>query len=244
MQMENQSPQAVLSDRVPLPRITSVTQDSEFNYYGPVQASLADKASRFLAAHTDVMEEEAICAIEKFLQITREDCVGNEDQKSAYWMTIRITTPSDAFKIPRWHQDGVMFPYDEKREDMPRSKYALTLLGPRTLMLESDAHIFEVLERGKEECLWWRDQDKPRPTEDDVDEAHEKLRTWLADAFANASRYEFKEDDIVRFTWGREDSPVHSEPDFKHDRVFMTVLYGSEAELRGMCDWRDCLYEE
>lgn len=48
---------------------------------------------------------------------------------------------------------------------------------------------------------------------------------------------------IIRFSWGQPDSPVHSEPDWSSsDRVFVSVLFGSEEELRVMCDFRGDKY--
>lgn len=37
---------------------------------------------------------------------------------------------------------------------------------------------------------------------------------------------------VIRFTMGRMDSPVHAVPAITKDRVFMNVVYGSEAEVR------------
>ena len=37
---------------------------------------------------------------------------------------------------------------------------------------------------------------------------------------------------VIRFTMGRIDSPVHAVPSITRDHVFMNVVYGSEAEVR------------
>jgi hypothetical protein len=37
---------------------------------------------------------------------------------------------------------------------------------------------------------------------------------------------------VLRFTMGRVDSPVHAVPVITKDRVFMNVVYGTEAEVR------------
>ena len=78
-----------------------------------------------------------------------------------------------------------------------------------------------------------------KPNQDEYYDADEALRLWLADAFKDEERLQFKAGEVVRFSWGRDNSPIHSEPDFISDRVFMTVLYGSEKELRCMCEWRE-----
>jgi hypothetical protein len=37
---------------------------------------------------------------------------------------------------------------------------------------------------------------------------------------------------VLRFTMGRIDSPLHAVPQITHDRVFINIVYGSEAEVR------------
>jgi hypothetical protein len=56
-------------------------------------------------------------------------------------------------------------------------------------------------------------------------------RRWLAEQYTNEKLVKLHDRQIVRFSWGREDSPIHSEPDLICDRIFMTILYGSESEL-------------
>lgn len=238
----HQPPCAVLPLRISVPRVTTVTRTSSFNYFGPVQSSLATEASKFLATLTDTVELETASSIESFILAAQNNCVGEADEKKACWFTIRVTKPSDEFEVPRWHQDGRMFPYDEGREEVVRSKYALTLLGPTTLMLHPDAHIFSTYRAGEKKHFWWQETGGPEPTDEEEDDAYNALRHWLAEKFEAADRVQVGDGEVVRFSWGRDDSPVHSEPDLRSDRVFMTVLYGSEAELRGMCSWRNAEY--
>jgi hypothetical protein len=241
--MPNQPPYAILPDRIPIPPITSTNKPSELNYYGPLEPNLAPQASKFLAAVTNANEHDLTSTISSFLLAAQADCVGDADSKKACWFTIRVTHPSDAVKVPRWHQDGRMYPYDTGREDIVRSKYALTLLGPRTLMLHPTAHVFATLNKGESQfCPWRTSENAPVPTEDDEYAADDALRDWLAAAFADAERVSVGEGQVVRFSWGRDDSPVHSEPHLSGDRVFVTVLFGSESELRVMCELRGAEY--
>ncbi|KAF5235638.1 hypothetical protein FANTH_11657 [Fusarium anthophilum] len=243
--MSDQSPCAILPESIDIPRITSIKQQSTLNYYGPVDASLATEASKFLARHTDAVELELEPKIKAFLETTQNDCLGKTEQKQACWLTIRITKPNTAFKIPRWHQDGPMFKYDQGREDIVRSKYALTLLGPSTLMLQPNEHVFTTQHEAEARYYWWQDKtDGPEPSEDEVYDADDLLRESLGNAFKDTPRVQVGRGQIVRFSWGRDNSPVHSEPDLVSDRVFMTVLYGSDSELRTMSKWREAAYGE
>ncbi|KAM5521815.1 hypothetical protein FOXYSP1_15706 [Fusarium oxysporum f. sp. phaseoli] len=233
--MSDQSPCAILPESIDIPRITSTKQESTLNYYGPVDASLPTEASKFLARNTDAVEQELEHSIKAFLKTTQNDCSGLTEEKKACWLTIRITKPCTAFEIPRWHQDGPMFEYDQGREDVVRSKYALTLLGPSTLMLQPDEHVFTTQHEAEARYYWWQNKtDGPEPSEDEMYEADDLLRESLGNAFKDTPRVQVGHGQVVRFSWGRDDSPVHSEPDLVSDRVFMTVLYGSESELRTM----------
>ncbi|KLO90599.1 uncharacterized protein LW93_11020 [Fusarium fujikuroi] len=243
--MSDQSPYAILRESINIPVITSTKQDSTLNYYGPVDGSLAIEASKFLARHTDVVEQDVEPKTRAFLETTQNDCSGNTEEKKACWLTIRITKPSNAFEIPRWHQDGPMFQYDRGRKDVVRSKYALTLLGPSTLMLQPDEYVFKAQHEAEARYYWWQNKpDGPEPSEDEMYDADDLLRESLGTAFQNTPRVQVGHGQIVRFSWGRDDSPVHSEPDLVSDRVFMTVLYGSESELRTMSKWREAPYGE
>lgn len=238
--MAAQPPCAILPDPIALPHIASTSKSSAFNYYGPVdRPSLAAEAAAFLAGVAEVDERNVAAAMEAFLLATREDCIGDADEKAACWLTVRVTTPTEEFQIPRWHQDGMMYPYDKGREGVVRSKYGLTLLGPKTLMLEPDAQVFKTIKEASEQHLLQLESAGDVPSDEVLDEADSAMRIKLASQFREAPRLPIDDGRIVRFSWGREDSPVHSEPDLVSDRVFATVLYGSERELRGMCDWRD-----
>ncbi|KAF4344791.1 hypothetical protein FBEOM_1258 [Fusarium beomiforme] len=240
--MSDQSPLAILTDPIDIPRITCTRRDLKLDYFGPVDDSLASKSSGFLARLTNAAEKEAKPTISAFLRTTYDDCIGHADEKSSCWLTIRITKPSTEFEIPRWHQDGNMYRYDQGRENVVRSKYALTLLGPPTLMLEPDEHVFTTQRKAQEQfCPWWYG-DGPGPSEEEKYDAEDELREHLMKEFKDIPRVIVGRGRVVRFSWGREDSPVHSEPDLVADRVFMTVLYGSEPELRSMCEWREAEY--
>jgi hypothetical protein len=236
--MSHQLRYEVFAENIPIGQITSVKQKSTFNYFGHVNAPIALEAARFLATKTDACEEEILVTVQTFVQTTQNDCIGNAFEKSACWLTIRVTKPADDFLLPRWHQDGRMFPYDEGREEVVRSKYALTLLGPHTLMLPTTLHNVEVLLAGEKKHYWWWNDPVAPITEEERDQAHDMLRQWLADQFREEERVHIDNGQVVRFSWGRNDSAIHSEPDLVSDRVFMTILYGSEAELHRMCEWR------
>lgn len=73
----------------------------------------------------------------------------------------------------------------------------------------------------------------------------EEERAELAAALEGIPLVELRAGQVVRFTWGEDDAPVHSEPDSSaENRLFVSVMFGSEEELRDMCSVRDEVYGE
>jgi hypothetical protein len=242
--MSDPSPCAVLTLPVDIPRITYTSEGLDLDYFGPVDGSISVEGAKFVARLTDGVEDEVARTIKQFITTTQHDCVGSAEEKRSCWFTIRSTKPTDEFNIPRWHRDGPMYPYDEGREEVVRSKYAITLLGPPTLMLVPDEDTFAIERQGLAQHYWWLEKDIPRPSQEQWDEADLELRKWLENEFKETPKVDIGHGQIVRFSWGRDNSPIHSEPDIVCDRIFMSVLYGSEPELRRMCDWREAKYGE
>ncbi|KAJ4138489.1 hypothetical protein NW768_002324 [Fusarium equiseti] len=237
--MANQPPFAVFLTPVSLPLITSTTETSTFNYFGFVDGSTTIEASKFLAKYSDGAAKDIESTITAFMRLTQHDCVGNTEEKKACWLTIRVTKPNDEFEVTRWHRDGRMYPYDKGREDVVRSKYAITLLGPSTLMLIPSAHTFATELESYRRFRWRSSPGSSPPPYTNYEEADMAAREWLEKKFEKEPRVEARQDQVIRFSWGRDDSPLHSEPDLVCDRVFMSVLYGSETEIREMCEWRE-----
>lgn len=135
-----------------------------------------------------------------------------------------------------------MFACDQGHEDIVRSKYAVTLCGPPTMMLQPSATTFSTLEAGEKRFFPWQTTGGAELADDEVEQAFDDLRIWLAEQYETGERVRVGAGEIVRFSWGETDSPVHSEPDLTTDRVFMSVLYGSQNELRQMCEARGVEY--
>lgn len=137
------------------------------------------------------------------------------------WFTIRCRklsalTAAQRNEIPRWHRDGKIW-------RTPSVKYAVTIIGPSTLLLEESAHCTEV----------WS-----RVTDSEVD------REMLAKEFAGEKIVEILPRQIISFTNGKKDSPIHSEPDLTSDRIFMSVVFGSKDQVRDCARKYNCQFYE
>lgn len=103
------------------------------------------------------------------------------------------------------------------------SKYAITLLGNTTPVLAESRLVSEVI------------------GDDDRDE---DVQAYRAERLAGEPLIPIDLGKIIRFSWGQKDSPVHSEPDQKGDRIFISILYGTRSEIKEMCAWREEDYVE
>lgn len=107
------------------------------------------------------------------------------------------------------------------------SKYAITLLGPATRLLLPGKSLNNQLVAASLKMRSLYDVDRKK----------------LADSFAGCEEVAVQTGQVIRFSWGQEDSPIHSEPDWSaSDRVFVSVLFGAEEELRDMCEGRGEAY--
>ncbi|KAL8364762.1 hypothetical protein RB595_003844 [Gaeumannomyces hyphopodioides] len=243
----------------------SVTKVSYYNWYGCFDAeSLAESAGAFIAANTTsggsggttVDPLPAIKqAVAYFLGAAARDAVAIADPAArpavarSCWLTVRLFKPTDEFATPRWHRDGVMFncscpghgvngaggavqdgnhnPQAAPTQTTARhhAKYAVTLLGPPTRLMQPGALVDEAVADYEADVCAGGDEMAARAA------LAESLRGAAGtDEVALPSPRQ-----VIRFSWGQDDSPVHSEPDWgSSDRVFVTVLFGSEEEIRNI----------
>jgi hypothetical protein len=188
------------------------------------------EAAQFYVKNSDANLEDIERTLSEFLEITKADYLQDKGIKEipgtapvsvSAWLVIRMTTPTlDYTLMPRWHRDGRM--YGSDTEGAVNSKYAMTLLGNPTKLLAESDFVRDVLEG-------WE---------------YERRRAEYAKKLSTEPLIEVASGEIVKFTWGRKDSPVHSEPDMNSDRVFVSVLYGSEREIRNMCEIRERPYRD
>lgn len=228
--------------------IHSVKDSKDYNFYGLVSTLISKlpEAATFMTSNTNDLDpstahRHVLTALTTFLKDSHSSC---QTPKQSCWFTIRMTIPTTEFKIPRWHQDGnffsVDFPDSPDPTHQPRSKYATTLLGPHTLLLNTP-HTPSLL-------TYLNSRDNPSDFfTSAVQYDNLPLRQKVDDYFRELGleRINAQPGQIVRFAWGSDYAAVHSEPDMSFDdRVFVSVLFGSETEIRHMCDYREVVFLE
>lgn len=212
--------------------LSNVKEETIFGHYGKFDAErLADAASRWLAEHTDARETQARVHLSAFIKTAAEDALGPSAPPEACWLTIRAFKPTDEYTpVPRWHQDGRMFECScSLGPDSGRphhSKYCTVFLGPNTRLLVSNQEAIAALDSIEKH---WLDGKRPE----------------VAAKLAGYPQPSSQPGQMFRMSWGRDDSPIHSEPDMSgSDRVFVSILFGLEAELKSMCEFRDEKYKD
>jgi hypothetical protein len=198
----------------------TVESDSYYSYYGSLDPVLiVSEAAHFFVRNSDAKNRDIERTLVDFIQITKADYLQEKDLKEipgtppasiSAWLVIRMTIPTLEYTLmPRWHRDGLMYYSDT--EGGVNYKYAITLLGnPTKLLAESDL------------------------VRDVVHGRHQKRRAEYAEKLSSEPLPEVERGEIVKFSWGQEDSPAHSEPDMNSDCVFVSIFYGSEREMRNI----------
>lgn len=238
------------------PPVRSVKANETYEFFGSY-SRLVDRdlsnAAGFIASNSkdqESIKEVVDQALSSFLRQAHDDC---QLQKDACWFTIRMTTGDLDTKVPRWHKDGRFFDLDNYSDvgsgnssetstasSQFHSKYATTLLGPTTPFLNLPLDHAELASRpvlganGPYTDYLLGGEDLP---------TREKIAEFFNDHDIPIVRGKLGQ--IARFAYGSEHGVVHSEPDMSDcDRVFVSVLFGSLQQLRGLCErwgreWRD-----
>jgi hypothetical protein len=196
-----------------------LTTSTAFNYIGAISSGIkhiVDRAAEFISANITYDTNHA-----KNVEMYRKDIetflltVGGND---SCWFLIRLTKKTNAFATPRWHRDGRMFPSTEKNV-----KYAITLLGAPTLAIKENSTVVKIMNECKNGA--------------------EEMRARLALNLEKADRIDIKRGQLIAFTCGEPDSLIHSEPDIVEDRIFMSLVNGTETQLRKLATLRNKTYE-
>jgi hypothetical protein len=212
---------------------SKVTQPNDYNYYGPFDVnSLSNSASEFVTIRSDADCNTVKASIKRFLSFSADECLAarkgsdNPLLAEACWLSIRMWHPTSEYIQPRWHRDGQMFTCKCLHPQRPHSKYAFCLLGPPTRVLCPSKDLDNAFESVHQP---WKYQ----------------ARCILADRLQTFRPVTLHPSQIIRFSWGQPDSPIHSEPDcLKTDRIFVSVMFGQEAEIQEMCQIRSANYGE
>ena len=124
------------------------------------------------------------------------------------WLSLRVTVPSKKYNIPRWHVDGHYYaPFVGDQH-----KAVVTLKGPHTLLVQvTDAQRKALLEQQR------------------LDTADARL--IKADMLKSSTTTTASPGFGTLFITGSDCAAFHSEPPLTEDRIFLSVVPGSEEQI-------------
>ncbi|KAI9641865.1 hypothetical protein NHQ30_009732 [Ciborinia camelliae] len=191
-------------------KIKDIREKDEYHFYGIVSSKvIATEAARFVANNSRASKSSLKKIFKKFLAITSQDSQEKCQVKpEAVWFLVRMTQKSDEYIVPRWHRDGGMMVNCKDASHTLHTRYATALVGPPTLVLQETEMVTKAMVN------------------------FPANRKGLSDALTLEVPLDISRKQIIRFSWGEEDSPVHSEPNLVTERVFVSCIYGSIDEIR------------
>jgi hypothetical protein len=192
-------------------RDVKVNEVTAFDYFGKIGDNLSDNIRDWLPNKIENEKATDVCnSIAKFIEAAMKQ--PEADGKPYGWFTIRLTKPTDEFDTPRWHRDGNFFGATHK--------IAATIQGPGTLLI------------GEQEALEIVTDPKYMNVYPFGPEGLE-MRTEIASRMSKFDPVQLQPGEMVVFRVGnRNNSAVHSEPPMHTDRIFVSVLPGTEEQIR------------
>ncbi|CAD6444647.1 bab6c99b-688e-463d-8ba2-339c44dd7522 [Sclerotinia trifoliorum] len=191
------------------------TDQHEYHFYGSTSPEIiSSEAAKFICGNSRASKSSIQRILKQFLAITTQDSQDNcHVRPEAIWFLVNMTKKSKDFNTARWHRDGRMIECTDSNHVL-HCRYATTLSGPTTLVLPETDRVSKAMR------------------------TYAGNRRKISEVLASEEPIKISRNQIIRFSWGREDSPVHSEPDLITDRVFISCIYGSICEIRDIASTR------
>jgi len=151
-------------------------------------------------------DEEVIQAVAEVISRTVYNVTRASNRDSA-WVSVRAAPPNHAFDIPRWHMDGSY--YGPRPYPGLVFKFAAVLKGNSTLLY-------------------------PLPNEvRDIFISHSNDRAFLNELLdVNKAQSPKRGEGVFFIVADDTKSAVHSEPKMVENRLFFSILIGSEEEIQ------------
>jgi hypothetical protein len=183
--------------------------NKQFRYFGQVTEINVENIDLFLRSIGTNNENDLINLKKIIIKLTKQIC-GAYGRESC-WLAIRVTTPTDAFDIPRWHVDGNFF---TKVGDEIQSKFVMVLKGPGTLFCNPDKKTREEFFNA---VLHTR-------------EIEERIK--LQNILKKQKIIQLQNNQGAIFLVGdRKISAIHSEPPITEPRIFISILPGYDYQI-------------
>lgn len=184
-------------------RVRGFDRYDRFGALGELQGELIE-FFKGLGSHSEDVAKRAARVIERTVEFVLQTT-----GKESAWVCVRVFRESSFFDQPRWHTDGRYFGFDDLFKSQTCVKFAAALKGPGTLF-------YPVSEE-----------------EGGVFQAHRNDRGFLARFLDPQKAIQARPGEGAFFVVADPlHSAVHSEPPLTEDRLFFSVLPGSNEEIQ------------
>lgn len=186
-----------------------IEHDADYSNFGQIDC-LRDDIVKFLTANGNPADVSGRVA-DVLDQVVKDSlsAVGAE----AAFFALRSFTPTDAYDVPRWHADGWFYTPDGTRQQ----KIAMALKGAKTLLNDFPNTLREKF------------YDVLRNMKEDTTEKRREIEKLVpADKTVTALDGQATIFDVGNI----KDAAVHSEPPIHCERLFMSVVPGTMAQIR------------
>lgn len=142
------------------------------------------------------------------------------------WISIRTSLPNHNYDIPRWHQDGNFFTSTPEDRAQLQTKFVTVLCGDGTLLINATKS-----DRSKYRQYF---QDEIRKAGNNYRiQMTDKFREGVANIFKHRKVHQLKNNEGLIFIVGDPNKAlIHSEPAIKNKRLFISILPGSERQIK------------
>ncbi|MST04466.1 MAG: hypothetical protein EXS49_02795 [Candidatus Pacebacteria bacterium] len=196
----------------------------EFNHYGPISDDLIKNLKEHLYNLGDNLDG-IIESVSRIIKRVTGGMITDFNAESA-WVAVRTSLPNNQWSIPRWHKDGRYFKLKDPKDKV--YKLVMAIKGaPTRFGIATDSEKFERLSEEGNKNYTKICENKERRTE--LEQEDLRIRRELANIVQEMPTLEAEQ--ATLYLVGDEDAIIHSEPDMKDPRLFVSVLVGSKEQI-------------
>lgn len=205
----------------------SITKPVRLNYFGKFNAS---KQKKYISKYIQDIGNSKKKS-DQLADLVVEKIIGpfiKSSSKDSMWLKMDVMFPHDGFNIGRWHMDGYYyFPHKYLASGDKQYKLVSVLKGPVTLFKPNEEGLLDTFHRVHRELYKdfdYKNFDRSKDMEyrKIIDKALNKYETIIP---TNKQAAIFIAGDNKR-------GAMHSEPPHDKKRLFLSVLPGTEDEVK------------
>ena len=213
-----------------------IIKDGTLDYYGTPDSMDINKIMDFFTKIGNNKINDSIIISNIIKKLCIEVCNGFSENKIACWLSIRVSLPNNRFTIPRWHMDGKFYNVNLRnvQSNDIQLKFITTLKGQGTLLANPTKKI---------KSKYWTitNGNSTDPKTEFKKRMDDRV---IIDNLLQKFKIQSKNDEGVIFVCTANDRNnymirgLHSEPDIVEPRIFISILPGTEREIKELQDGR------